>query len=96
MIEPDDYAIRIDYDEAGLLVVVRHKPSGEESRARPEAGESVEAVKQGLIEQFERKFYPWEDFERNHYQIGRDGKRGGSWGSAPSADGHRAGRQYLR
>ena len=80
MIQPRDYHIQIDYDEAGVMVVVLHKPSGLELRERPSSTESVGALKERLIAQIEHKFYPSEDFEMGHYQIGRDGVRGGSWG----------------
>lgn len=79
MIEPRDYRIQIDYDEAGVLVVVRHQPSGLELRERPSVVESVGAVKSRLIAQIEARFYPSEDFELSHYQLGKDGVRGGGW-----------------
>ena len=62
MICPEDYHIEIGWDEAGALVVVRHKPTGLERRARPTSTPSVGAVKSRLILQIQAEFCDEKEF----------------------------------
>ena len=62
MILPEDFAIKIDYDDVGLLIEVTHKPTEERRVARPSALESVHHAKNKLIAEIRSQFPKPEDF----------------------------------
>lgn len=71
MLLPEDFGIRVDYDENGLIIEVTHKPTGQIRAARPTNKESVGAVQQRLITEIKEQFPAPKDF-RVEYQFVRD------------------------
>lgn len=80
MVHQKDFNIKIDYDDAGLLVVVMHKPTGIQRIARPSSRESVQEVKDRLFFEVRSEFFNEDEFT---FEIGRckvNGKVGDWYG----------------
>lgn len=76
MVSRKNFQFEIGYDEAGLVVIANHQPTGWRRQARPKPGESIPFVQQRLMREMLDEFFNEKDYEMSVGRCSVDGQNG--------------------